>query len=83
MDTPKTILDYEVASAEASVRVFEIKVREAKDNLEQGYIKAKAEMEREYSRLKSAFEIAQCDLERSKAWLEVKKADQTRGFENN
>jgi hypothetical protein len=80
MDTPKTMLDYEVSSAKVSVRSQEIKVREARSNLDNGYLEAKAELERKYLALKCALETAEAELDRNKAWLALKESEQEKGF---
>ncbi len=69
-----------VRGYEIDVKMGEIRVRRAKESMDNGYKrlqaefeKARADFEEGYSKLKSEFESAQQDLERYKVWLERAK----------
>lgn len=68
---------------ECEVRTQETKVRDAKQSLDRGHEKLKADFEREYGKLKSDFERECILLEREKAYLENAKETAEKGFENN
>ena len=70
-----------VKHCESFIREAEIKVRQAKNELDHGYTRLKAEMEREYAKLKLNVESAQVELERSQNSLKNAEAELARGFE--
>ena len=71
-----------VKRCELDVRIQETKVRDAKIALDEGYKKLKAEFDKEYSLLKSAYEREIIYLEREKAYLENARAMLAKGFES-
>lgn len=71
-----------VKRCELDVRTQETKVRDAKIALDEGYKKLKAEFDKEYSLLKSAYEREIIYLEREKAYLENARAMLAKGFES-
>ena len=77
-----------VARCKADVKDAESKLREAKMNLDHGYLKslatleqAKATHEQEYARLKEEVVRAEIQLGREKDYLTNAEADLERGFE--
>lgn len=79
---------YKVERAKLDTRDAESRLREAKQNLDEGYRRsqaqveqAKAAMEKKYSRLKEELERAKnrCDME--KTYLQYVEAELSRGYE--
>lgn len=70
-----------VKQCELQVRTAKTRVAEARSALEHGYVRAKADFEREYSRLKCELERATIDVEREEGFLAAAKAELARGFE--
>lgn len=72
-----------VKRCEFDVRTQETKVRDAKCALDEGYVKLKADFERDYSRLKSDYERECIALEREKAYLESARELLAKGFDQD
>lgn len=67
---------------ECDVRTQETKVRDAKQALDRGYEKLKADFERDYAKLKSDYEREVIALDRENAYLENAKEAVAKGFES-
>jgi len=67
--------------AEIDLRIQETRVREAQINLDQGYKKLLAEMEKEYAKLKFELEREKLKLEEARECLKHRKEDAERPFD--
>lgn len=73
-------ISYKVHRQKLVVQERETRVRDAKQSMECGYIKLKAEFEREYERLKTEYERACIALDREKSVLEEVTEEAARGY---
>jgi hypothetical protein len=73
--------EHYVRQCEIDVRESEAKVRRAKEALDNGYAKLKAQMEEDYSKLKHEMEAAQIKLEKDRQYLAAAKDKAARGFD--
>ena len=74
--------ELQVKRCECDVRTQETKVRDAKQALDRGYEKLRADFERDYAKLKSDYERECITLEREKLYLENAKEALAKGFES-
>jgi len=73
-------ISYKVRRQKLVVQERETRVRDAKQSMEFGYTKLKAEFERDYERLKTEYERACIALDREKSVLEEATEDAARGY---
>ena len=78
-----TDISHRVRRQKLVVQERETRVRDAKSSMECGYIKLKAEFERDYEHLKTEYERACIILEREKNVLEEAIEEADRGYNNN
>ena len=78
-----TDISHRVRRQKLVVQERETRVRDAKSSMEYGYIKLKAEFERDYERLKKEYGRACIILEREKNVLEEAIEEADRGYNNN
>lgn len=78
--------EHAVERCKCDIREAESRLREANRNLEEGYKRqvalvdqSKADMEREYARLKEEVERATIKVENEKLWLKLAESDLARG----
>lgn len=76
-----TELEASVKHAELEVKKQAVRTAQTKVELEEGYKRLQADMERKYGRLKTAHELEKLDLESEKISLEVAKEAHRKGFE--
>jgi hypothetical protein len=72
--------DYRVERLTLDVREKEIRIRDAKEELDQGYLRLKADFEKEYAKLKSGYERACLELERYKSFLAQAQEEAAKEF---
>ena len=73
-------LQYNVACAQALVQSQEIKLQAAQAAMDSGYTKAQAEFDATCSELKHRVQTEAIELERTKAWLLLKKQNWSKGL---
>lgn len=73
--------EHEVKLAEINLRSAEIRAREAKVDMEEGYKRLQAKMAMEYEALKASYAQSLLDLEESKLNLEATKERKEKNYD--
>ena len=72
--------EYKAERLALEVRELETRKRDAKEDLDQGYVRLKAEFEKDYAKLKTAYERACLKVERGKLFLLEAKSEIEKEF---
>ena len=72
--------EYRVERLALEVREKETRIRDAKGEMDQGYIRLKADFEKDYAKLKSEYERACLEFERCKLFLAQAKEEAVKEF---